>query len=272
MSDLSVPTDSTSPSEKRRQGLYGYLATSDAPIPRAVRWTYRRVRELSVPAPAVIVKPLVWIFVHLRMAYHEFLRIFICEPFFKAHCTRYGRNLHTGCFLHWIDGGGDIILGDNVRFDGKGSVNFGARFTDRPVLEIGDNSGAAHGCRFVVGRRITIGRNTVISGDTIILDSNGHHSDTTSRLLREPPKSEDVRPVVIGDGVWIGMRCLIFPGVKIGDGSVVSAGSVVRSHVPPYSVVAGNPARVVFRLRKPTEVDVASVTPPTKKANQEQHP
>ena len=55
---------------------------------------------------------------------------------------------------------------------------------------------------------------------------------------------------MIPDGVWIGRHCIIFPGVKIGENSVISAGSVVRTHVPSYSVVAGNPAKVMFRLKK----------------------
>ncbi len=59
------------------------------------------------------------------------------------------------------------------------------------------------------------------------------------------------RAATIGDDVWIGKNCLVFPGVRIGNGAIVSAGSVVRKHVPPYAVVAGNPAQVVFRLPRP---------------------
>ncbi|MGA2233652.1 MAG: acyltransferase [Tepidisphaeraceae bacterium] len=181
------------------------------------------------------------------------MRIFVCEPFLKSHCSKYGRNLRTGCYLHWILGKGDIIAGDDVTVDGKSSIIFAARYSDRPVLEIGDRSGIGHDCRLVIGRRITIGSDTTISGGTTIGDSNGHQSDPTARLLHLPPADDEVRPVIIGNGVWIGLQCLIFPGVKVGDGSVVSAGSVVRSHVPPYSVVAGNPAKVMFRLKKPQD-------------------
>jgi acetyltransferase-like isoleucine patch superfamily enzyme len=85
------------------------------------------------------------------------------------------------------------------------------------------------------------------------MDSNGHDADPVTRWASKPPNPEDVRPVIIRDGVWIGKHCIIFPGVKIGEGSVISAGSVVRTHVPPYSVVAGNPARVMFRLKKPDQ-------------------
>jgi acetyltransferase-like isoleucine patch superfamily enzyme len=60
-----------------------------------------------------------------------------------------------------------------------------------------------------------------------------------------PPISE---PVIIEDDVWIGTRCMILKGVTIGRGSVVGAGSVVRRDVPPYSLMAGNPARRVASI------------------------
>jgi acetyltransferase-like isoleucine patch superfamily enzyme len=56
------------------------------------------------------------------------------------------------------------------------------------------------------------------------------------------------RPIVIDDGVWIGMHSLILPGVTVGSGSVVSAGSVVVESVPPNTLVSGNPATVVGQL------------------------
>ncbi|NYZ66157.1 CatB-related O-acetyltransferase [Endozoicomonas sp. SM1973] len=50
---------------------------------------------------------------------------------------------------------------------------------------------------------------------------------------------------VIGDGVWIGMRAMIMPGINIGEGAVIAANAVVTKNVPPYAVVAGNPAKVI---------------------------
>ena len=52
-----------------------------------------------------------------------------------------------------------------------------------------------------------------------------------------------VKPVTISDNVWIGQRGIICPGVTVGEGAVVSAGSVVMTDVAPYTIVAGNPAR-----------------------------
>jgi acetyltransferase-like isoleucine patch superfamily enzyme len=235
------------PSLRRR------LATSQGRLARMLRWAHRSVNGFSVPAPKIVVRPVLWLFLLLRDAYYFLKRVFICEPLFKAYCTRYGRNLRTDCHLHWITGKGDIILGDNVWMDGRISIGFASRFSDHPTLEIGDNTGVGNGCGFTIGKLISIGRNCNLSGDIIIMDSNGHGTDPVSRWEHQPPDPEDVRPVYIRDGVWIGRRCIIFPGVKIGEGSVVAAGSVVRTHVPPYSVVAGNPAKVMFRLKNPNQ-------------------
>jgi acetyltransferase-like isoleucine patch superfamily enzyme len=204
-----------------------------------------------VPAPRVIAAPALWCYIATRSCWHFFLRVFICEPLFKAYCRKYGRHLRTGIFIHWVQGKGDIIIGDDCWIDGKSTFTFAHRYADNPTLEIGNHSAIGHECTLVVGKRIKIGNDCLISGQTMIFDSNGHHTDTACRRAGLPPPPEEIREVVIGDDVWIGVRSIIFPGVRIGNGSIVSAGSVVRTHVPPYSVVSGNPARVVLRLKPP---------------------
>jgi acetyltransferase-like isoleucine patch superfamily enzyme len=61
---------------------------------------------------------------------------------------------------------------------------------------------------------------------------------------------EEVRPVRIGNNVWIGANSIIFPGVTIGDNSVIAMGSSVMTNVPPDTVVGGNPARSMKSLAK----------------------
>jgi acetyltransferase-like isoleucine patch superfamily enzyme len=182
--------------------------------------------------------------------------VLICQPMFRAYCKECGPNLRTGDFIHFIQGIGDIIVGRDVWLDGKSTFTFAASFVDRPSLVIGDGTGIGHGCEITVGKRITIGRNCILSGDVSLFDSNGHPSDPTERRNKRPPAAEDVRPITIGDDVWIGKHVIVFPGVRIGEGAIISSGTVVRRHVPAYGVVAGNPAQLMFRLKKPV-TDVA---------------
>jgi acetyltransferase-like isoleucine patch superfamily enzyme len=218
---------------------------SDHPAASVVRRTRRAFVQFSVPAPSLIVRPILAVFLALRATYYFIMRVFVCEPLFKAYCTRYGRNLRTGVFVHWVQGHGRIILGDDVIVDGKCSFTFGSRFTDSPTLTVGDGTGIGHGCAFTVAREIRMGRNVRVALNVRMFDSPGHPANPAARLAGLPAGEEDVRPIIIGDNVWIGSEAIIFPGVTIGEGAVVAAGAVVMSDVPPFTLVAGNPARQI---------------------------
>jgi acetyltransferase-like isoleucine patch superfamily enzyme len=233
--------------------LTRYLATSNEPLPTGVRALRRRIQNLEITPNRTFLRAALYAYLTARSAREFGMRVFVCQPLFRAYCKECGPGLRTGDFIHFVQGEGDIIVGSNVWLDGKSTINFAARFAERPTLIIGDNSGFGHDTELVIAQRITIGKNTNISGATRIFDSNGHPADPTARRNHEPPSASDVRPVTIGDDVWIGKNCLVFPGVRIGNGAIVSAGSVVRKHVPPYAVVAGNPAQIVFRLPRPAE-------------------
>lgn len=84
---------------------------------------------------------------------------------------------------------------------------------------------------------LKIGEQTVISQDVYICGGTHDYTDPTYPLLR--------KKIVIGDGVWIAAGAFIGPGVTIGDGAVVGARAVVMRDVPPWTVVAGNPAKVI---------------------------
>jgi acetyltransferase-like isoleucine patch superfamily enzyme len=229
------------------------VACSEHPAARLARRAYWAFRHVSLPAPRAVVRPMLWFYLSMRSAYYFIYRVFVCEPLFKAYCKSYGRGLRTGVYIHWVEGSGEIILGNDVLVDGKCSFTFAARFCDRPVLEVGDHSHISHDCSFTVGRRITIGRHTMIAMGVWMFDASGHPTAPAGRLAGLPPSPDKVRPITIGDNAWIGMKCLILPGTTIGEGSVVCAGSVVRGEVPPYTIVAGNPARVVATLPKPAD-------------------
>jgi acetyltransferase-like isoleucine patch superfamily enzyme len=235
--------------------LYRYLATSDDALPQRVRELRRKVINLEIKPNKLVLESALLAYLAARNARELGMRVLVCQPLFRAYCKECGPGLRTGDFIHWVQGDGDIIVGSNVWLDGKSSIVFAHRFADRPTLIIGDNTAIGHETDFIIGKRITIGKNVNISGATRIMDSSGHPSDPVARRNHEPPSPDDVRPVTIGDDVWIGKNCLVFPGVRIGEAAIISAGSVVRRHVPPYAVVAGNPAQLVFRLPRPPAAD-----------------
>ena len=81
-------------------------------------------------------------------------------------------------------------------------------------------------------------------GTDVTIITRNHRFDRTDIPMMEQGFEEE-RPVYIGNDVWIGDRALILPGVHIGDGSIIAAGAVVTKDVPPYSIVAGVPARKI---------------------------
>lgn len=93
-------------------------------------------------------------------------------------------------------------------------------------------------CQFQDQGGITIGDDVLVGPQTIIATLN-HDPDPEKR------GGMFAKPVAIGDKVWLGARVTICPGVTIGDGAIVAAGAVVTKDVPPRTIVAGVPARVV---------------------------
>ncbi|WGS63892.1 CatB-related O-acetyltransferase [Marinitoga aeolica] len=97
---------------------------------------------------------------------------------------------------------------------------------------------------------------SIASGVKFILGGN-HTIDTFStypfkvKFLGEKREAWSKGPIVVEDDVWIGMDSMILSGVKIGKGAIIAARSVISKDVPPYAIVAGNPARVIkFRFKK----------------------
>jgi acetyltransferase-like isoleucine patch superfamily enzyme len=226
-----------------------------------LRRCYRRAMAFSMPAPAVIVRPVLWAFLLLRSLYYFAKRVLICEPAFKAYCTAHGRGVRTGVFIHWIQGAGALIVGDRVVMDGKSSILFASHYVDAPVLRIGDDTFVGHNSTFAVGNRIEIGRGCLLSCDVCLRDYDGHPVDPADRARGLPTPVAEIRPIRIGDNVWIGMRAIILKGVTVGDNSVIAAAAVVTKDVPANSVVAGNPARVVKTLPTGTSPTSAGRSP-----------
>jgi acetyltransferase-like isoleucine patch superfamily enzyme len=122
-----------------------------------------------------------------------------------------------------------------------------------------------HGARIICDAEVEIGDYALISWNVVLMDSYRVSIDPAQRrreLERVPDRQPrhlagggPGRPVRIGRNVWIGFDACVLPGVTIGEGAVVGARSVVMEDVPPCTVVAGNPARVIRRLEEGSDHD-----------------
>jgi acetyltransferase-like isoleucine patch superfamily enzyme len=178
-----------------------------------------------------------------------FIKFFYYEPLLRSQCAEVGRGLWMEK-LPYIVGKGSIIIGDYVRLSGMPSIAFSSKLHPNPKLSIGNRTFIGHGVRFAIAQKITVGNHCYIAGGTVISDNDGHPTDHLKRRLNQPPKKEKVRPVVIGNDVWIGRDVVILKGVTIGDRAIIGTRSVVTKDVHPDTIVAGNPAKEIQNIKK----------------------
>lgn len=135
-------------------------------------------------------------------------------------------------------------VGDNVVVEAPFTCDYGYNITIGKDVAIGKNCTILDTCEVKIGDRCNIGPNVSIYTATL-------HIDPQRRLGSRGPNLG--RKIIISDDCWIGGGVTILPGRIIGKGSTVGAGSIVTRDVPPYTVVCGNPARVIRGLYPPHE-------------------
>ena len=150
----------------------------------------------------------------------------------------------------------DVDPKSSSLFIGKDSLISCSIFFEKSnsTLFFGNYTAVNGGTIIAVSNEIVIGNNVWISYECLIMDNDGHSKDPRIRrqdlpdLLNEKLKDWSevhISPIKIEDDVWVGARSIILKGVTIGRCSIVGAGAVVTKNVPPYTIVAGNPAIVV---------------------------
>lgn len=161
------------------------------------------------------------------VAFETFTRIIFSMPRFRF------LNGIKSLFLRWVCG---ATIGKRVVYYPGIWI-----FTGRNLV-VGDDVDLAYGVLLTTDGGVTIGDRTLVGYGTKILSSNHVIPPAHGRIFSS---GHDKAPVTIGRDVWIGANAIILPGVTIGEGAVIAAGSVVTKNVPAWNVVAGVPAKLV---------------------------
>ena len=144
---------------------------------------------------------------------------------YNPHCIHLGKGVGIGAYT---------FLGPVVEDHGN---------QYNPKIIIGEGTWVGKHCSIAAIDRVEIGKNVLFAGYVHITDHSHGYEDVSRPITPQPLISKG--PVIIDDDCWLGYSSEILSGVHIGKHSIVAARAVVTRDVPPYSIVAGNPARIV---------------------------
>jgi acetyltransferase-like isoleucine patch superfamily enzyme len=222
------------PTLKVLKKMLRWMMTANLPVPRYIRPCGRLLYDLRFVLP---------------MPWRRLKALLYLHPLFASRCESIGRRVELVA-LPVISGHTLLYIGNDVRFSGSFSVASG-RFCDHPTLRIGDRSFLGHGVTVTCNREVVIEQDVLVAGNCKISDYDGHATSLKGRLASALPAADEIRPVRICRGAWIGTDSFILKGVTVGEGAIVGANSVVTHDVPAHAVVVGSPARIVKRTGCP---------------------
>ena len=238
----------------------GFIQNFLLRVRRKEKWYHKlvydtaiRVRYMRLPFPKL------WgaVFFNERnmrlTVWRRLKQFFYYEPMFRYRCGRVGKGLYIETTFPLILGYGTVNVGDRVKISGNATFIVSYKVNPDPTIEIGDDVYIGFRTIFSCAERITIGNRVLMAQGVQIYDNNNHPMDPEARAKNEPVEPAGVDPVAIEDDVWLGSNATVMRGVTVGYGSVVAAGAVVVKDVPPMSVAAGNPAKIVREIKSQSD-------------------
>ena len=210
----------------------------------------KKLLRCGMPVPGIfkpIIRGFYWLGVFLVEAFIFIRKIFWVEPVLRSLCEKAGPGIRAEC-LPYVRGKGRLVVGENLYLSGRSCFYFSGSLDNRPEIIIGNDVFIGNRCTLSVAKKITIGNNVYLSSNVRVHDKDDHPVDPERRRAGEPVRPDEVVPVVIEDNAWIGTKATILKGVRIGNGAVVGANSVVVSNVPPHTLVMGNPAKIIRKI------------------------
>lgn len=165
----------------------------------------------------------------------------------KASFQHFGRGstVQPHCSIY---GAGAISVGKGVHIRSGCWI----QTYDKGEIRIGDKTLIGFRCKITARNKISIGKNVLFADNVYITDFDHVYKDTA--LPVRDQKWTDGEVVIIEDDVWLGQNAVIRPGVTIGRHSVVGSSAVVTKSIPPFSVVAGVPSRIIRKYDEANKI------------------
>ena len=197
---------------------------------------YLPIRQ-AVKLPVLLYKP------HLHELKGEFV---IDTKFIRPGLIKLGfprSYLYPNSGVVFENGGGKIVVRGSVDVGNASAISIGQKGT----LILKQNMSATAAFKLVCYHKIEIGENALFGWDSLIMDTDLHSVIVVDENRKEIDRSKGYLPIIIGGDVWVGNGCLILKGSRISDHTVIAARTTLKrgDEFPPYSMVAGNPPRVV---------------------------
>lgn len=227
-----------------------WLKNSPHPVARWLFVAIKKLINLELPAPKYIVRPLYALYQLLSTLFASLMRIFFWTPLFKGRVDQVGRNLNLYGGLPYISGPVTICLGDDCRVSGQSTFTGRSCATSDPQLIVGNNIDIGWMTTIAVATKVELGDNVRIAGRALLAGYPGHPLDPKARALGLPENDDQVGDIILEDDVWLATGVSVMAGVRIGQGTIVAAGSVVTQDLPAMVLAGGIPAKVIRALDK----------------------
>ncbi|MFT5879363.1 MAG: acetyltransferase-like isoleucine patch superfamily enzyme [Moritella sp.] len=232
-----------------------WLKTSQHPLPRVLFRSAKTLLQVELPAPKFMLSTLYTIYCLLRALFTMLTRILCWTPLFKGRLESVGRNLYLYGGLPYVSGPIRIQLGDNCRFSGHTTLSGRSASRSAPLLLIGNNVDIGWMTTIAVGSRVEIGENVRIAGRALLAGYPGHPLDAKARAMGLPDTDGQIGDIILEKDVWLATGVSVIGGVRIGQGTIVAAGSIVTHDLPPRVLAGGVPARVIRPLEPSDNIE-----------------